>query len=227
MAAPFMALSDYLADLRFILHDPNDNYVSQADKIIQINRAIEQRDLDTGGNRALTTYTMVAGTDTYTFATLFVTANPKCFDVVNIFLLLNGLRIRLDEVSYTRLNAPMNDGRGGWRMNTTLRSNPMAYARYGAATIVFGPKPSLAYSLELDCVQYSTQLAATSDVDDLPSPWTKPVPWYAAFLCKVNMRQYDEATRQFWDEYMHQVSVVPGCRVGQIPSTYPVAYGGR
>jgi len=69
-------LSDYLTELRDMLHDPSDQYTSQAQKVRWINDALRQRDLDTGQNRILFPFTLTTGTDTYSFADLLV-QNPE------------------------------------------------------------------------------------------------------------------------------------------------------
>jgi hypothetical protein len=63
-------LADYLDDVRRVLHDPNDQYWSVADKTVYINSALEQRDLDTGQNRHLYRFTMTPGQDIYAFQDL-------------------------------------------------------------------------------------------------------------------------------------------------------------
>src|SRR3990167_4203413 len=76
-----VTLANCRTELRRLLHDPNDDYWSLADKDSAINLGLQRRDLDSGQNRTLVSYTLVAGTDTYTLTTI---GNTSVFDVVGI-----------------------------------------------------------------------------------------------------------------------------------------------
>jgi K(+)-stimulated pyrophosphate-energized sodium pump len=62
-------------------------------------------------------------------------------------------------------------------------------------------------------------LAKVADPDPLPYPYTKPVPYYAAYLAKVNQRRWDEA-EIFAGYYVRAMRDIEGARVGQMVSAY-------
>ena len=203
-------LADFRTDLRYLLHDLSDSIWSLAIKDSFLNKALQRRDLDTGANRTLVTFALTAGTDTYTFTTL---GNTSVFDVVGIALIYSGTRIVLDQRSYTELTA-------GRRPFTTYRGLPEAFCRYGPASVIFAPSPSIAYSTEWDCCVFSPPMIAASDTDPLPYPWTQPIPYYAAYLAKLNEGQGDEAA-EFFRQYREQIDTAMNARVGMLPTAYP------
>jgi hypothetical protein len=203
-------LADYRTDLRYLLHDLSDSIWSLAIKDSFLNKALQRRDLDTGANRTLITFVLTAGTDTYSFATL---GNQSVFDVVGIALIFTGTRVVLDQRSYTELTAQKRP----W---TTYRGLPEAWCRYGPSSVIFGPTPSTTYTTEWDCCVFSPPMIAASDTDPLPYPWTQPVPYYAAYLAKLNEGQGDEAA-DFFRQYREQVDTAMNARVGMLPTSYP------
>lgn len=61
---------------------------------------------------------------------------------------------------------------------------PSVYAQYGqgAAGTLFFNMPDQAYTLNLDTACYPAALAADTDPEAIPYPWTDAVPYYAAYL---------------------------------------------
>jgi hypothetical protein len=202
-------LSGYLTELRDLLHDPNDGFWPLANKIGYINRAMNQRDLDTEQNRQLFTFTLIVGTDTYTFTQV---GNNQVFDVIAINLIYVSTRVILEEKSLTMLNATKRP----W---TPYQGVPEAWARYGPNQVILGPNPSFAYTTEWDCAVYSNPLVSLTDPDPLPYPYTKPVAHYAASLAKRNERQYDEADA-FLRDYYRELNTAINSRVGSVRSAY-------
>lgn len=220
-----VTLADHLGTLRRLLHDASDVLWSQADKISYINEAIQQRDLDTGGQSALVTFTLTSGTERYTFSDLQSSgtfadgpsATANIFDVIGITLIYSGYRILLEEWTFSELQSWP-----GYRAYTNIQDRPAAWVRRGPNAIIIAPTPSQNYSTEWDVRVYSppTLLAATTDADTLPYPYTYPVPLYAAYLAKQNERQYDEA-EYFMDRYMKAVNQINSVKSGRAPSFYP------
>ena len=208
---PTLSLSDYLTDLRHLLHDPSDVYFPLATKTRAINLGIQRRDLDTGANRQLVTYTLTVGVDTYTFPQIGV---ANVFDVVGINLIFVSNRAILANTSFRRLNKL-------YRPWTPYQGVCEGWARYGPNTIVFGPTPSFAYTTEWDVCVYSAPnlLVNLADTDPLPYPYTEPVPIWAAYWCKLNENQVDEA-EYFFDQYRERVGTGLNARTGMVPSFY-------
>lgn len=206
---PQQDLGDYLAEVRRLLHDPSDVYWSAVDKTANINKAIKMRDVHTAANRTPITLALTAGTDSYTLTDL---ANARVFDVISIVLTYGSRRIVLDQMSFTKLTA-------GPRCWTANRSLPVAWAKYNQQTVYLAPAPSIAYSTSWDCCVTSADLAASTDVDTLTGIFTVPVPYWAAYLCKQNERQYEEAD-WFRDQYYTHIATCQGARAGMLPTAY-------
>jgi len=202
-------LADYLAELRRLLHDENDNFWSAADKTAYINAGIQRRDLDSGQNRVLISKTLTAGTALYNFSDL---SNDAVFDVIGIAVINGSTRIQLNQYSYSELSVAAR----AW---TTYQSLPRAFARYGPSQVYLAPIPVSAYVSEWDCCVYSDPLVAPTDVDPLPFPYVKPVAYYAAYEAKLYERAFDEA-EGFLAQYQQQLQVALTARVGTVPSLY-------
>lgn len=290
MIGPFKQLSDYVEELRRLLHDPNDQYWPVADKIGYINEGIQRRDLDTGQNRVLFPFTLTVGQDIYAFSDLetqnpqppkgptaitagalsqsitvspaqtagynilatsswgatvttslpvagsflatFSSAAPtgallywqiygtnvkpnaaRVFDTVALILNYNNVRYVLSQLALSVLNQTVRI------YVTPYRWVPLAYARYGPQEIIFGPAPSVAYTMEWDCSTTSPPLAYLPDADLLPYPYTIGAAYYAAYLAKLNERQYDEASG-FQDLYLNQIRAAVDARAGQVTAMY-------
>lgn len=220
VAPSSVTLSDYLSSLRRLLHDPNDVYWSVADKILYLNEALQQRDIDTGGRRLIGTFTLVVGTDTYSFTDLSVAfTNPtgNIADIIGITLLYNGYRILLEQYPYSELVA-----NPGYRAYVNSSNRVAAWCRYGDQSVILAPAPQVAWQIEIDATIYSTPtaLANLTDADAVQFPYTYPVPLYAAYLCKQNERVFDEA-EFFLDRYQGAVNQINATRTGSSPNMYP------
>lgn len=205
-------LTAFLQELNELLHDPDNNYWTVAQKTFYLNKALQRRDLDTGQNRTLITFVTTIGTDTYTFTQI---GNTNVYDLVSINLLFQNLRLVLGCFSFSELNARLRT------YNPPLQWAPVGYARYGPNQFVIAPAPAIAYSLELDCSQITPAnwLVNPGDADLLPAPYNQPVAYYAASLAKLNERRYDEA-QEFVDLYRQKISELDSNKVGMVPSLY-------
>ena len=204
-----VTLADELDELRRLLHDPNDRYWSAVDKAFYLNRARQRRDLDTAANRQVLSFTLTAGTGTYTVTQI---GNAQIFDIINLIVIVGNTRVILQQLSLTELNIK-------FRPWTTLQSQPWGFAKVGPSQVILGPTPGIAYATEVDCCVYSAPLVLSTDTDPLPYPYTQPVPFYAAYLAKINERQDDEAS-EFLDRYQMLVSVATNSRMGRVPNAY-------
>jgi hypothetical protein len=207
-----VSLADYLDELNDLLHDPNNRFWSNTNpqqKANYINRAIRRRDIDTGANRQLLTFVLTPGTGTYTLAQV---GNGQAFDLYSINLFFGATRILLQNLPKTELDMK-------YRPWTTYTAIPEAFARFGPSTVIFGPTPNTAFTTEWDCAVYSSPLINLTDTDVLPYPYTQPVPYYAAYLAKMNMQKDDEA-QEFLTRYEQQLGIATNARVGRVPNQY-------
>lgn len=207
-----VALSDYRTKLRQVLHDSADVLYPLSDKDLWINDALFVRDWLTGGYRNTLTVACSTSTDTYTYAQL---GNANIFDIIGISVLDGSLRIPLAQLTLTRLNRTL-------RIQTSRRDRPVAWAWVGQSIILDCIASTTDFDLETDAVTAVTALTLPNDQDALPKPWTDPVTWYAAHLAKLNARRLGEAD-YFFDKFVQSARMIPGARVGLLPSVY----GGR
>lgn len=205
-------LADYLQQVRDLLHDDNADYWSVARLTRFVNQGMQQRDLDMGGNRQILSFALTAGTDLYTFTSV---GNANVFDVVSIALIFGTQRIQLGELSRTVLTER-------FRPSSTYRDVPAAWCRQGPNSVLLAPIPSQAFTTEWDVLTYSSQLVSDSDADPMPYPYTKAVPYYAAYLAKIYERQHDEA-EYFIEQYERCVGQMNNMRTGM----QPMYSGGR
>lgn len=204
-----VTLADYLDELRDLLHDPNDRFWSPTQKANYINRARKRRDLDTAIQRSTISFTLTAGTDTYTFATV---GNGSIVDVIAITLIFGQTRIVLDNPSLTELNQR-------YRVSANMTGWTSGWARQGPTTVIFGPNPGSAYVTEWDCVVFGAPLVSLTDADQVPYPYTQPAVYYAAYLAKLNERQWDEAA-EFKQQYDESIGVSTNARAPRVPNSY-------
>jgi len=227
-------LGTYLVRTRRLLHDlpqgyiPNpanttkQTYYSDYDLTSDINDSINQRDLWGGGTRSYQAgIPLTIGQDTYTFPALFPTlyaAGQTVLDVVNVILIYGNTRVPLNNPSFTDLTTKA-------RALVNYQNRPWGFTRYGAAAIYIAPAPGAIYTCDFDTVLLSTTLVTANDPDPLPFPYTPPVPYYAAYLAKLNMRRFDEA-ETFFGYYIRAMRDIEGARVGQMLSAYQQTRGG-
>lgn len=215
-----MTLTEYLLEVRRLLRDANAAYWSDAALTASINRAMKQRDRDTGENRLVQPVTLTAGTGVYG-----VTAAPfntRTIDVLGIVVLWGNFRYQLSQVGYTELGSQ-------FQPYQNFQAQPVAFARRGAGTIVLAPVPNQAYASEWDTLVVATDLALGADADPLPYPWTDPVPFLAAHFARLELQQYDEAEKYLMLYNDRLTYVMGGARGGMSPNPYsnPSVWGTR
>lgn len=221
-------LGTYLVRTRRLLHDlplgytpdptntnPNQIY-SDFDLTGDINEALNERDLWSGGTRFFQSgIPLVIGQDQYPFTTLFpaiYAAGKVVLDVIGLAIIYGSTRYVLDNPSFTKMTTST-------RILTTYQNRPMQFTRYGASTLFIDPAPSTVYTAEADTVLLSAVLVNSADPDPLPYPYTKPVPFYAAYLAYLNQGRDDKAERMF-GYYIRNMRDIEGARVGQLLSAY-------
>lgn len=203
-----VTLADYLAEVRRLLHDADGDYWTDAELIIDINKAIRQRDMWSGGSRSLqSAVALTTGVDQYLFADVF--PSLTVLDVINIWLIYGQTRVALANPPFTELT-------NYFRQMVNFRNVPGAWARYGGNSVYIATRPSTAWTTDWDLVTLSTTLAHLGDVDPLIFPYTEPVPYYAANLACINARRWDLADR-FMGFFLKAMRDIEGSRVGEMP----------
>lgn len=204
-------LASYRTELRRLLHDANGAYWTDAALNAYLNRAVKQRDRDTGENRLVQTITLTTGTREYVYnAPPFDT---RTFDVLSIVLIWGNWRTVLPQVSYTDLSTVFQPYDG-------YRQVPAAWAKLGATRVRIGPEPNQNYTSEWDTLVVAADLVNDSDPDPLPYPWTDPVPFLAAHFAKLEIQQHAEAQmfRELYNTRLREV--LAGARGRQLENPY-------
>lgn len=178
-------LQNYLTECRRLLHDANANFWSDSELTDYINEARNRVVRDTGCLRTIQTSNVSANVETYVFNQTFVQGNVTV-DIININLFWGNTRIPLYYLPWTDFNAQLRF----WQNYT---GRPIAFSLYGPQEFYVGPKPDQTYTIEADTVISPSPLVATTDVDQIPDPWTSPVAFYASHLAKYKEQSYGEA----------------------------------
>lgn len=213
MAFPTVSLSDYLTQTADLLHVSSANsygYWGEAKLTRFINRGMQRRDLLTGGVRTLVNVTLTVGQEAYVFTNTVGLENA--FDINAITLVMGNARYPLGQLPFTELTR-------NFRQYTTMQSYPVAWAKLNAFTVYVAPLPSQAYVTTWDVSSYSTPLAVAADTDDLPYPYTEPVPYWAARLAKMDERQYEEAA-SFEEDFGRLIDDAINMKTGMVPNYY-------
>lgn len=193
-------------------------YFADADLTVFINDATNQRDLWSGGSRTyVPNVALTIGQDAYTFTAL--APNKTVLDCINVILIYGSTRVVLENPTFTDLTTKA-------RALTFYQNRPWGFARYGANQIYIAPAPGAPYFADFDLSVLSTTFVVAADPDPLPFPYTVPIPFYAAYLAKINQRRFDEAEVHF-GYYVRAMRDIEGARVGQMLSAYTAARSGK
>lgn len=203
-------LAGYIAETRFYLHDAQGVYYSDSDLTTAINKAVQQRDRDSGMNRTIFSFSFSQGTQDYdinsvaTSSTILSGGSSRnAIGIWGITLIWSNTRYQMGRRAYTEITS-------FYQPYTGYQDVPVAYARTGATGIRIGPIPNATYASEWDLACVSSPLVNSTDQDVLAYPWTDPVPFMAASFAKLSLQQYDEA-QQYEQKYQARLaSVVAG-----------------
>lgn len=208
-------LGGYITEVRRLLHDANANFYSDSELTENINGARTRLVRDTGCLRNLQSYTFPQSVETFNFSDL--PEGTKTLDILNINVFWGNSRTPLRYLAWTDFNSQLRY----WQNYTGL---PVAFSFYGAQTIYLGPVPDQNYQAEIDTVIMPDDLVNTIDVDEIPSPYTSPVQFYAAYLAKYKEQSYGEA-EIYKQEYIKQVqSVLNSVFTRRMPSPFSSPY---
>lgn len=203
--------------MRRLLHDATSSYWTDSDLISYINRAIGQRDRDSGMNRAIAAFNLTVAQPVYPLASLAPTypdgslATGKVFDIMGLILAYGNQRYQLAHLAYTDLTL--------YQPYVGYSQVPQAFCLYGAKFAMVAPTPNQAYPTTWDCVMVSAPLVGASDEDPLPEPWTDPVPFMACSLAKGELGQSDEE-QKFLGLYQSRMLSVGGSRLRMLSRPY-------
>jgi hypothetical protein len=208
-------LSTYITQVRRLLHDVNANFWTDPELTDYINEGRNRLVRDTGCLRKIQTSTVVTNQEVYNLSDL--PSGALNMDILNINLYWGNTRLPLRYLPWTQFNAQM-------RFWQNYIGQPVAYSMYGPGKFYVGPVPDQTYTVEIDTVIQPVTLVNSTDVDEIPNPWTGPVQFYAAYLAKFKEQSYGEA-ELFKNQYISQAqSVLSTTYTRRIPDPYSQPY---
>jgi hypothetical protein len=222
-------LFQYRQQTQRLLHDTRQVTINLQDVDFYINDARVQIALAAECLRQPATLAMIVGQQPYPFSEMVLQAagNPVAglagvgnVRVARLALITGGQR-RLEMRSWEYFDT-------FWLSRLApVPGPPQITARLQpgiSGTLWFAPAPDDVYPINLDTVAYPVPLKLDSDVEALPVPFTDAVPFFAAYLAFLSLRDPDGAGAM-WAEY--QKFEMRGTQL-TTPSRIPRAYpGGR
>jgi hypothetical protein len=208
-------LSGYITICRRLLHDANGNFYTDQELTDDINAARSRLVRDTGCLRSYQTTQANTNQEVYNVSTLPQGVNTM--DIININLIWGNTRIPLRYLPWTQFNSEL-------RFWQNYIGRPIAFSMYGPQNYYISPVPDQVYQMELDTIILPTPLVNAGDVDQIPDPWTTPVPFYACYQAKFKEQSYGES-EIFKQEYMKQAqSVLATTYTRRMPDPYSSPY---
>ena len=178
-------LSDYITQTRRLLHDGSGQFWTDTELTDYINAGRNAVVSDTGCNRILQSYSLVASQEAYPYTLL--PQGASTIDVINVTILWGTQRVPLDYMAFTEFNAKLR----GWQ---TFVSRPTVFTTYGNQSVMIGPVPDQIYPAEFDTVVLPFQMTlGSTTADTLVYPYTDPVAYYAASQAKEKTQEMGEA----------------------------------
>ena len=202
-------LGQYIIDTRRLLHDSTGNYWQDSELTDYVNEARNRTVADTGCNRILQTFNLVAAQEVYPFSAL-----PKgnaTFDVLNITVYWGSQRVPLDYMPFTKFNTLLRS----WQ---TFTSRPTTFSVYGQDAVYVAPVPDQNYVTEWDTVVEPVALSLLTDTDTIKSPYNLAVPFYAAYMAKYKEQSFEQADKFLAEFEMRCMTAVRSTVTRRIPS---------
>lgn len=195
--------SNYLTQVRLLLHDPNGNGWSNQTLTSYINEARRRIAKDTYCLRDLFTgFQLTQGVERYQTAAV-VTPLPSwaggVVSVVNIDLYYGNSRYPLSYKPWRQFSLML-------RYWQNLQQLPVAWSRLGSNVFYVGPIPDQVYTVDLDVAYSPSDLVSDSQAEVLPLNYTDMVQWWAARLAKTNEQSLGEM-KFFEQQYVAQLAV--------------------
>jgi len=208
-------LSEYITEVRRLLHDASGNFYSDSELTDYINEARGHVVQDTGCLREVQTISTVANQEVYPYSSL--PEGNRTLDILNINVYWGNSRVPLRYLAWTDFNAQL-------RYWQNYRGVPIGFSIYGQKKIYLGPVPDQVYTLEIDTVMLPEPLISDNSIEDIIAPYTEPIAWYAAYKAKYKEQSFGEA-EIFKQQYQQQVqSVLVSTFTRRLPSPYSYLY---
>ena len=188
-------LSNYMIQVRRLLHDVGANYWTDAEITDYINLGRNRVAMDTGITRSLQELTLTTGQTTYNVSAL--PQGAATMEILGGTITWGNMLIPLRRLSFTESF--------GLRSFTGMLQRPVALVNYGQGGFMVYPAPDQAYVLNLDTILAPTPLNnAAPDDTQINYPYDELAFYMAARQAKIEMQDYPaaESFQQLYDARM-------------------------
>lgn len=195
--------SNYLTQVRLLLHDSSGNGWSNATLTSYINEARRRIAKDTYCLRDLFTgFTLTQGVERYVPAAV-VSPLPSyagaVASIVSIDLYYGNSRYPLTYMPWRMFSLKL-------RYWQNLQQLPVAWSKVGSNVFYVGPIPDQGYTIDLDVAYTPVDLTSDAQAEVLPVNYTDLVQWWAARLAKTNEQSLGEM-KFFESQYLGQLGI--------------------
>lgn len=138
--------------------------------------------------------------EAYPFSAVDLSMFPgvdSIYMVQSVSLLWSNFRYSLPCYSFSTYQALIRN----WQQQATYV--PAVCAQYGQGvdgSFYMFPLPSQAYQMEWDCLCLPQDLTTNQSDEAVPAPWTDAVPYFAAYLCYLELQNFN-AARFYEDQF--------------------------
>jgi hypothetical protein len=209
-------LSQYQIAVRRLLNDSQKNYWPDSELTDYINEARRKVAVDTLCVRKFQPAHLTTGQEQYQFtdAGIALPQGVQVVDIINITVIWGQTRYQLGYLPFTQLSAFFRV----WKNYTRL---PCAFSIYNAREFWVAYVPDQDYETEYDTAITPLNLASDNDSDAIPAPYDEAVKYYAAFLARLKLQQYNEAKaqKQFFTDRITELGAMPPRRIPYVFDT--------
>lgn len=211
-------LSDYVFEVRLLLHDATGRMYTDEQVIWAVNKGRERvardtccvRFLQTNADYGITTTTGVEVYNVYNYLPL----GPVTVDVLGVSIYWGNQRVKLNYYPYNMFDAQLRP----WQQYQAL---PAAFSRY-TGNVYIGPKPNQDYAWDWDTALVPQEMFDDTTPEQLPIPFQNPVPFYAAYLLKQYEQSFGESGN-FMTQYQAQrTNAMSTWQRRTFESSYPI-----
>lgn len=197
-----MALNAYLTQVQRLLHDPSAQFYATTDLTDYINEA---RGMVAGEGQCVRVLTpsgpgqnqTVQGQEVYTFAAINAlnilgSGVASIQGVISISISWGSMKPTLRQRDWSAFQAYLRS------YNTGLQNFPSDWSQYAQGvngSVYFWPIPSQVSPMDWDCYCLPINLAADTDPEAIPYPWTTAIKYYAAKLAFFNAQRFEDSDR--------------------------------
>jgi hypothetical protein len=195
------SLNEYITALRDLVHDPNAQFFTDTTLTRYINDGRNRVCQDTKCLRQLVPSIQLSqNVEQYAVNGVLGAFNGRAIDVMEIDLYDGGTRYPLRYLPWTRFNATYRY----WTGNT---QKPEAFTRMGGLSIFIGPMPNQTYNSDWIIAINPNPLVNNASVEEIPTPFTEPVVYWAGYLARFGEQSMAEAAI-YKQEYVTRKNMV-------------------